>query len=345
MLFACSQLSIIIEKHTSYNPQLKSQWYHFQYHSPAKSPVFRQQHSTILQTLYTTLNKRNCIKRIKDSAAPQIRYNEKDNTMNANTIKNDIRIRYDQLTNLIDTAEAKLKKLPSGMVRIKTYNDKVYYFKANSSGGNFGERIRPDEVQQAGQLAQSTYLKRIISCARRERTAIGNFIKRYPDIAPEDIYTTLSPQRRALVDPVYLPDDEYIRRWLDVPYEPKGFLETDPFFITSNKERVRSKSEQIIAERLSSAGIPYRYECPVNINSKTFYPDFTILKQSNRKVIYLEHFGMMDNPDYANNATKKINAYSNGGLIAGKNLFMTFETSRNPLDIRALNNLIDSVFK
>lgn len=264
--------------------------------------------------------------------------------MNSKNIKNDIRIRYDQLTNMIRTAEAKLRKLPEGTVRIKSYKDKVYYFKADRSGNSFGERIPPDKVQQAGQLAQSMYLKRIVSSARKERTAIENFIKRYPDSAPEDIYPTLSPHRRALIDPVCLPDDEYVSRWLDVPYEPKGFLETDPFFITSNRERVRSKSEQMIAERLTSAGIPYRYECPVNINSRTFYPDFTILKLSDRQVIYLEHFGMMDDPDYANNAIRKINAYSSGGMIVGKNLFMTFETSRNPLDIRTLDNLIDSIF-
>ena len=54
---------------------------------------------------------------------------------------------------------------------------------------------------------------------------------------------------------------------------------------------------------------------------------------------------MMDNPDYANNAIRKMNTYSASGLIVGENLFTTMESSRHPLDIRTVDNLIDTIFR
>ena len=265
--------------------------------------------------------------------------------MKPDIIRSDINERLDQLKLIISTAESKSNKLPNSNLRIKAHNNSVYYYKTDDTKHQYGEKISSENAHIAKQLAQRSYLDRVLNHAKKERDILEQFINRYQNRSPEDIYPSLSPQRRALVDPIYLPDAEYIKRWLDVPFDPKGFLETDPYFITVNKERVRSKSEQIIADRLSAAEIPYRYECPVNIGGKLFYPDFTILRMSDRQVIYLEHFGMMDNPDYANNAARKINLYSNNGLIAGKNLFMTLETSRNPLDIRTLDNMIDNLFR
>lgn len=96
---------------------------------------------------------------------------------------------------------------------------------------------------------------------------------------------------------------------------------------------------------MENSGIPYKYECPLKLGSYVIYPDFTILKISERKVIYLEHLGMMDDHDYANNAIRRINAYQLNGIIYGDRLFTTMETKQNPLDVRVLKKLIDNQFK
>lgn len=118
-----------------------------------------------------------------------------------------------------------------------------------------------------------------------------------------------------------------------------------PVYETINGERVRSKSEQLIADRLYFNGIPYIYEFPLIIGDMTFHPDFTILRMSDRRVLYYEHLGRMDDPGYSNKNTRRINIYSNNGIIMGDNLFISMETSLHPLDIRTVDRLIKTNFR
>ena len=67
-------------------------------------------------------------------------------------------------------------------------------------------------------------------------------------------------------------------------YQGKGFGEEDNTeYYTYKGERVRSKSEMIIANELFRNNIPYKYELPIeleNWNKKvTIYPDFTVLNK------------------------------------------------------------------
>jgi len=71
-----------------------------------------------------------------------------------------------------------------------------------------------------------------------------------------------------------------------------------PELYTAKGERVRSKSEIIIADSLMRAGVPYRYEFPIILNGYgKIYPDFTVLNVGLRKELYWEHLGMMDDSE------------------------------------------------
>ena len=144
---------------------------------------------------------------------------------------------------------------------------------------------------------------------------------------------------------VVLPDEEYIKQWLAVDYIGKSFAEDAPEIITERGERVRSKSEKIIADKLYALGVPYRYECPLILEGNVrVYPDFTILKMPEREEVYLEHFGMMDDNDYVNGMLYKLKTYEKNGIYLGVHLFMTYETSREPLNTRTLDRLIRTVW-
>jgi hypothetical protein len=61
---------------------------------------------------------------------------------------------------------------------------------------------------------------------------------------------------------------------------------------------VRSKSEVIIANLLTAAGIPFRYEVPLMAPDGTMYlPDFTI--EWRGTTYFWEHLGLLDKPEYA----------------------------------------------
>ena len=66
------------------------------------------------------------------------------------------------------------------------------------------------------------------------------------------------------------------------------------------------------------------------------HPDFTILHVPARKTLFLEHFGMMDDPEYANAAVSRIHLYIRHGILPGDSLIMTFETKNSPLNMKLL---------
>lgn len=148
-----------------------------------------------------------------------------------------------------------------------------------------------------------------------------------------------SPVRRPYINTHLLTDDEYAAQWQAIPYKGKSFGNDAPELFTDRGERVRSKSEMLIANRLSALGICYRYEYPIKLKDRfgqklTVYPDFTILDKCSRAEILLEHFGKMDDPDYVASFIEKLSLYGRNGIFPGSGLMFTTETSRRPLDIR-----------
>jgi len=118
-----------------------------------------------------------------------------------------------------------------------------------------------------------------------------------------------------------------------------------PTIYTEKKERVRSKSEKIIADMLYHKNIPYKYECPINLKGLgMIYPDFTCLRLADRKTILWEHLGMMTDPIYCQKAMKKIDIYAKNGFIQGRDIIYTFESEKYSLNTMSVENLINQIF-
>ena len=64
-----------------------------------------------------------------------------------------------------------------------------------------------------------------------------------------------------------------------------------------------------------------------------------------RKEIYYEHLGRLDDPKYAVDNVRKLSTYALNGLTLGDKLFTTMETSVQPLDVRILDELIEKKFR
>ena len=99
----------------------------------------------------------------------------------------------------------------------------------------------------------------------------------------------------------------------------------------------------MIADLLAREQIPYRYECPLYLEGLgTIYPDFTVLNTRLRKELYWEHFGMMDDPEYAEKAIKKLDGYEQNGIFQGENLIVTYETKQTPLNQKMIIRMIEN---
>lgn len=274
--------------------------------------------------------------------------------INMNEMKNKFEERKKLLIKLKEEKETSLKDSPEGSLKIRMNRGKVRYFHfmGNSSDVKNDSRINKTgacerylslkEKDFISALAQKAYDTKILNCIEQELKAIERYLNTCPKVMPEDWYKELHSERQKMIVPI-APDWERLRAdWLSLQYEGKGFDERIPEIYTDKGERVRSKSELLIANELYRADVAYRYEYPVYIKGfGTIYPDFMILSEKKQKEICWEHFGRMDDPEYAQKAIQKIAAYEENGYVIGENLVVTFETKQTILTTRKIQTVIE----
>lgn len=260
------------------------------------------------------------------------------------TISDDLRARLDVVMRVITKCRCELAAYPEGRLRIKRQKTSVYYYHVTDNRAANGVLLNGgDPLIRI--LAQKEYLESLLRLAEAEYKVLKKAADRYPELSFEGLYETYNPQRQSLISPIILPDDEYVSKWLKKPYRHSVISDNIPVYLTMKNERVRSKSEQIIADHLNMKGIPYKYECPLHFGNVVVHPDFTILRKSDREEIYYEHLGRLDDPKYAVDNVRKLSTYALNGLTLGDKLFTTMETSAQPLDVRILDELIERKFR
>ena len=246
----------------------------------------------------------------------------------------------DQLSTVIRDTERRLKTAPEGQIRVVKHRKGYQFYLREQPSDTSGIYIPVSEKQKAIALIQKKYDQQILTAAQKQLTAIAKFLKEYQPGILKNIYELLPEVRKENIKPVEISDREYVEKWLSAEYPRKEFSEETPEHYTSNGERVRSKSEVMIADALRQAGIPYRYECPLELGQTTVHPDFTILRTSDRKLIYWEHLGMMDDPDYCRKAFQKLRKYEANGIYPGVNLIITMETAAFPINLSIIKSMI-----
>lgn len=249
------------------------------------------------------------------------------------------------LNKLIIQASRSLKKAPEGTLVIHQKNNRDQYYWSKDNDRSY---ISKKSIALAKKLAQKSYDKAFLKLALSIRDELEFLQKKHTERSAAylyqplaSIYSELSQGRQALVHPYVLPDALFIQEWLSEPYEGLPFTDDDPLIFTDRGERVRSKSEKIIADKLNALGIPYRYEYPLYLSMiGTIHPDFTLLDMNERSIIYLEHFGLMQDGAYSNQAMNKIDCYNADGYYQGDQLLCTLEGGRHVLQSVALESML-----
>ena len=263
--------------------------------------------------------------------------------MNSNHIRDELTSRTERLDVLIADIENRIPKLPSGRIMIKRRGNREYYYLTVDSSTRL---MKDEDMELVKSIVYKTYLEKVLKAAKQEYATLKAATNNLPVLTAEQVYDSLSEGRKALIAHLDQTDVQFVNEWINQPYRRKGFKPDAPVFITMKGERVRSKSEVIIADRLAAKGIPYKYECPVKLqNGLVLHPDFSIMRLSDRKEIYLEHLGKLGDSGYANDNVKRLNDYALSGLVLGANLFITYETDDVPLDTRILDIMIETMFR
>ncbi len=254
--------------------------------------------------------------------------------------------RKNQLLSLKLEKEKALQKAPKGILRVSCCGNRIQYYQRMDTHDRNGTYLRGKDRELACGLAQKEYDQKVLRAVEKELAVVEKCLVSYPHVPAEEVYENLHKERKKLVVPVRETDEQYVRTWEAVSYQGKGFGENVPEFYTAKKERVRSKSELIIADFLKKESVPYRYECPIYLKGMgQVYPDFTVLNVRTRKEVHWEHLGMMDDAVYAEKALQKIAMYEQNGIYPGEKLILTYETRKSPLSQKVIKNMIAHYLK
>lgn len=249
----------------------------------------------------------------------------------------------DFLRKMLNEMEGKLQKLPQGTLRC-TQSKNITQYYVN------GSYLKKEQQRKAAEICERQYYeplcKEIEKILEKWEALIYTYEKNQLDAS----YEKLCGARKVLLkEAVYKTKSQMIQDFMEEVYPSGSFEENDEKEIFTIKgERVRSKSEKIIADELFRRGIPYKYEKPLVLEDRgrkiTFRPDFTILNVPQRKRYILEHLGMMDDPAYVAGAMRKLNIYEKNNYLLGRDLILLRESSENPLNIKILQNYIEEYF-
>jgi len=249
--------------------------------------------------------------------------------------------RLKELTEVETQCNEILATSPPGHVRIQRSGKGYQYYLRTNPKDTEGIYIKKKDQSIIHPILQRDYLSSILSEINAEKTALQKFISKYNSQKLIDIYESLPCQKKLYISPLIESDDEYASKWAEYRYTKMDFKDSQTLY-TSNGLKVRSKSEVMIAEALTRHSIPFRYEFPLNLKGLgTVHPDFYCLNVRLRQEIPWEHFGMMNDTNYANKSTYKIEKYELNGFMPGINFIFTMETSEHPLDARLIERNIE----
>lgn len=221
----------------------------------------------------------------------------------------------------------------------KTYQYREYTTQDNTHQ-TLSKRKKEKQIQR---LCQSEYHRVVEKMAAERMQLLVKILPRIEAMNLEKAVLRLHPGKREMLKSYIADEEAFAAAWAAQPFAQKEPPEKG--YRTERGEIVRSKSEMIIANKLFANGIPYRYEAEMRLAEFTVHPDFTVLNRRTRATLVWEHFGMTGDLEYATSAYARQLAYQKSGYLPGRDLIVTMESPRQPMDSRQAQKIIDAYLR
>lgn len=250
-----------------------------------------------------------------------------------------------ELQRMRRSCQSRLESAPEGVVhahKTRTGSYEYYMFGELDGTGKNGEKyISKNQMKLIEALVQKEYDSRMKNWLDKAIAHSQALLKCYKRSNPELIYNKLNDGKKKLIVPSIKPIEQFVVEWEKSKTTGQNTIDIDSNIYTEKGEHVRSKSEKILADKFYVKRIPYVYEPLVLLaDGRHVFPDFVILNVNTRKEYLFEHFGMMDNNEYCKRAIEKIERYQKNGIMLGRELLCTFETSDRTMDNDVLNSIL-----
>ena len=230
---------------------------------------------------------------------------------------------------LVRSLRKELQYMKPGKLHVKKINGKMYFYEY-SNGKEYSITKEPARIKE---LARYEMVGELLGVLEHNCMILDKAISKMKHV-DEDRLDRLASFSNS-------PKKIYTKqqvKWLSEPYQRNPYHPEHLQYTTTNGIKMRSKSEQAIVNRLEANGIAYRAEPPLQLGSKTIYPDFVILLLDSEMVIW-EHFGLMTDEAYRQNAQTKLDLYRTYGFVQHKNLICTYEE-----DIKSASDMMCTQF-
>lgn len=231
-----------------------------------------------------------------------------------------------------------LKCMPEGYLSGRKYKGRYIYMQVFAAQGK-RKRVGINKNRElVGQLARKKYLQMAIKILESSTPKLQRLVSGDETLDSAAILGKMPPVYRSLPEEMFFPAMRAASKWAAEDYEKSTYREEERRHITSRGLRVRSKSELIIAEKLDSYEIPYRYEQMIYIENYPLSPDFVIKTEDG--LIYWEHCGLMGDARYRKRNKWRLELYEKAGIVPWKNLIITYDTEDGSIDMRIIESEI-----
>lgn len=237
-------------------------------------------------------------------------------------------------------------KLPDGLLSASERNGKRYFTRIQKVRGRRVTQYLGDATHPEVQVLQKKYfLEKSIKIIKENIGLMEGFLDKYGSIDPNLLEKQFPKAYQALPETCFDAAGVFdLESWGNMPYIKSAGHPENLTHITAKGDKVRSKSEVIIANALRARRLSYRYEEKTKINGYTKAPDFKILDPRTNQIVYWEHCGMMSDYEYFKGAFQRVRDYIQQGIIPGVNLILTFDDVDGNIDSLMIERTIDLWF-
>lgn len=246
-----------------------------------------------------------------------------------------------KLDEKIQTLQVQLMNLSPGKLII-TQNGKHYKWYINDGNGLI--YLPKSQRRLAEELAKQKYLSLLLKDLIHEKKSIQSYLSHHLKHTQSAQEMLNNPGYQELLSPQFILPSKQLKEWQNALYKRNPTFPEQLIHKSLSGNTLRSKSEALIDMSLYMNKIPFRYECELQLKDSFLYPDFTILHPDTMEIFYWEHFGIMDNPDYAKNAFSKLQQYNSCDIIPSINLITTYETKNQPLCSSLVEKIVQHYF-
>jgi hypothetical protein len=265
--------------------------------------------------------------------------------LNMHRLKKMLVEQMDYESTLLERFEKEMQIMPEGSLCLKKVkgNSYIYYQNKKLSENRLLSPKKKEDSDLIGKIRKKFFIKKSIYQLRENRKIAEVMLRNFNPFDPEVIRNQLGSVYKEVQIIEWKSFMELeLEKWKENKNE--NFLHPEGLkHISAKGQRVRSKSETIIADLLDYKNIIYKYEEPLNLNGQNFLPDFTILRSFDSRTVYWEHFGMIYDLEYRKNMEAKLLAYGNSGIIPWDNLIITFDSEEGSIDVSIISAVIDNM--